>query len=121
VTLLEETIQCIEASGHTPADVVFIGSRESGYRCTWEEFTTLADVRYDAGYGSAKVAQDLEVVFGDGSGMWRSDYDGKERWEFWEPFVEPADSKPIVRLTVEGTNFGGWATLAELHGEDPIW
>ncbi len=115
MNLLEETLKHIEMSGHTPDDIVFIGSRDSGYHCTWEEFAHLADTEYDDGFGAQKVASDLEIVFRDGGGMWRYEYDGSEGWEYHKPFVMPQEAKPITRLTVEGTERVGWCSLAELH------
>jgi hypothetical protein len=117
MNLLTETTEAITASGHTPADIVFIGSRDSGHRCTWDEYTRLADVQYDDGFGAQKVASDLEIVFSDGSGMWRHEYDGSESWAYHQPFVQPAVSKSIVRLTVDGTDRVGWAALGELQDE----
>lgn len=112
--LLSETRLAIKESGHTPADIVFIGSLESGHRCTWEEFEGLADFPYDAGYGAAHIATDLKIVFRDGSTMWRGEYDGAEWWEFSRPPEIPDESRPIHSL-------GGnvlWETLAEIHGDD---
>ena len=57
--LLTETELRISHSGHTPADVIFIGSINSGHQCTWEEFTVLADHEYDSGYGGAEIPNDL--------------------------------------------------------------
>jgi hypothetical protein len=97
--LLQETRREIEASGHTPADIVFIGSRRSGHSCTWDEFETLADVEYDDGYGSAEVAGDLEIIFSDGAFMHRGEYDGSEWWAYWPSFRAPEVTRPIRRLT----------------------
>lgn len=65
MTLLEETITAVTRSGHTVDDVVFIGSADAEYRCTWEEFTALADHEYDSGFGAAEVADDLIIRFSD--------------------------------------------------------
>lgn len=117
MNLLAETTEAITDSGHTTADIVFIGSRGSGHRCTWGEYTRLADVEYDAGFGAQEVASGLEIVFSDGSGMWRHEYDGSEGWAYRQPFVEPTASKSIVRLTVGGTDQIGWAVLGELQDD----
>lgn len=45
--LLEETLEAITESGHLPADIVFIGSLETGHRCTWPEFEVLANIEYE--------------------------------------------------------------------------
>jgi hypothetical protein len=109
MTLLAETIEAIEKSGHSITDVVFIGSEE-GYECTWQEFETLANKSYDSGFGAAEVAKDLIVVFSDGTKLWRGEYDGSEWWEYSTPFKKPAECKPIKRL------MGGmWDTLRDMN------
>lgn len=108
--LLSETEADIKSSGHAPADIVFIGSRESGHQCTWWEFQTLADITYDAGFGAQEIAADLEIVFSDGATMWRHEYDGSENWDYSPPFQMPADVKPIRTLTG-----GMWARLADIN------
>lgn len=96
--LLTETQQDIEASGHTPDDIIFIGSEDQGYSCTWDEFKQLANVNYNSGFGAAEVATDLIIVFADGSKMWRDEYDGSESWAYSTPFVMPSKKLPIKRL-----------------------
>ena len=108
--LLQETIQCIEDSGHEIQDIVFIGSVVSGHSCTWDDFLLLADVEYDSGFGAQEVAHDLTIVFRDGSTMWRNEYDGSEWWEYSKPVKIPTKQKQILRLTC-----GAWSSLAEWH------
>ena len=115
MNLLSETTDFFERNKLTADDIMFIGSRESGYRCSWGEFQRLADVEYDSGFGAQEVASDLEIIFRDGGVMWRLEYDGSEGWEYRAPFTEPAESKPITRLTVAGTERTGWVDLRELH------
>lgn len=115
MNLLNETIEAIRGSGHTPEDIIFIGSEESGHSCTWEEFQALADIEYSHGFGAARVATDLVIVFSDGQKLWRGEYDGSEWWEFSAPFVMPKATKPIVRLTANGTELVGWCTLEQLE------
>lgn len=111
--LLKETEADIARSGHTPEDIVFIGSEESGHSCTWAEFEAMANREYDSGFGSPEVATDLTIVFKDGQKMWRAEYDGSEWWEFSKPFVQPAEKKPITGL------FGNlWQTLASINKVD---
>jgi len=111
--LLEETKEAIAESGHRPEDIVFIGSENSGYQCTWDEFQVLADQEYNSGFGSAAVAIDLVVVFDDGQKMWRGEYDGSEWWEHSVPHSPPKERKKIKRL------IGGiWSTVEEINDED---
>lgn len=112
--LLKETKIAIKESGHTPTDVVFIGSEKSGHQCTWDEFTILANVEYDSGYGADQVATDLIIVFSDGQKMWRGEYDGSEWWNHSTPFVQPAEPKPIKRLITPNV---GWDSLADCQDE----
>lgn len=107
-----ETINAIAASGHHPDDIAFIGSRDSGHSCTWQEFFVLADFEYDNGFGSPEIATDLEVMFDDGSTMWRHEYDGSEAWMYSPPFVAPAVRHQIRNLGGPGTM---WENLAALN------
>ena len=108
--LLQETIKDIENSGHDASDITFIGSLDSGYSCTWGEFLTLADIEYYAGYGGQEIASDLTIVFGDGSTMWRAEYDGSEWWEYSKPVKIPEKQKQILKLKGEY-----WTSLEDLH------
>ena len=108
--LLQETIKDIENSGHDASDITFIGSLDSGYSCTWGEFLTLADIEYYAGYGGQEIASDLTIVFGDGSTMWRAEYDGSEWWEYSKPVNIPEKQKQILKLKGEY-----WTSLEDLH------
>ena len=108
--LLQETIKDIENSGHKVSDVIFIGSLDSGYSCTWDEFITLADIEYDAGFGGQEIASDLTIVFCDGSTMWRGEYDGSEWWEYSKPVEIPEKQKQILKLKGEY-----WTSLEALH------
>lgn len=112
MNLLHETLKDIKDSGHTPEDIIFIGSEESGHTCTWEEFQVLANHDYDAGFGASEVATDLKIVFSDGTTMYRSEYDGSEWWEYSKPFVTPENKKPIKNLFA---NQVGWESLDEIH------
>lgn len=117
MSLLNETKKAIEQSGHTPEQIVFIGSESSGHSCTWEEFKVLADVEYDSGFGSQKVATDLIIAFKDGQKMWRGEYDGSEWWNYSKPVKLPSERKPIKRLvTDEDVDLCcGWNSLEELN------
>ena len=112
MNLLQETIQSIKRSGHEIKDIMFIGSEHSGHSCTWKEFETLADQDYDDGYGAAKVAIDLIIVFKDGAKMWRGEYDGSEWWNFSTPFKMPEETHPIKNLF---TNSVGWDELNRIN------
>lgn len=99
MNLLEETTEAIDAFGQTPEGIVYIGSADKEYACTWDEYKELADVEYDEGSGSTNVADDLLIVFNDGAVMWRGEYDGSEWWNYHPQFVMPTSQPaPILRL-----------------------
>jgi len=113
-SLLEETVSAILKSGHTPKNIIFIGSEESGHECTWEQFEQLANIDYDSGYGGQEVAQDLIIVFSDGQKMWRGEYDGSEWWEYCTPFKRPDVQFEIN--TLKCPDGRGWRDLSNLNG-----
>ena len=112
MNLLEETQDAIIDSGHTAKDIIFIGSKSSGHTCTWGEFSILADTDYDNGFGGQKVAQDLIIVFSDGTQMWRDEYDGSEWWAYIEPFTFPNKTLPLTNVFVEHS----YESLGEING-----
>ena len=115
MNLLKETIEDIENSGHSPSDIIFIGSEKSGHQCNWEEFKLLADHDYNNGYGAQNVAQDLIVVFADGTKMWRGEYDGSEWWDYSNPFHMPDQELPIKNLFSCKAGKVGWDNLKDLQ------
>jgi hypothetical protein len=115
MNFLKETIEAIEKSEHTIDQIIFIGSRESGHSCTWDEFVKLADFKYDDGFGGQEIARDLIIVFSDSTYMWRGEYDGSEWWDFLPSFVMPKTHKEIKRLKCPECL---WMTLEEIQ-EDP--
>lgn len=100
VNLLEETKEAIEKARQCPENILFIGSPESGYECTWEEFLILANIEYENGYGNQEVATDLVIIFKNGDVMSRKEHDGKEWWDIPFNFVEQKriEKKPIKKL-----------------------
>lgn len=111
MNLLEETVEDIVNSGHSALDIIFIGSVESGYSCSWDQFKLIADIDYDCGFGGQEIASDLIIAFSDGHTMWRHEYDGSECWRYSKPFVMPENKKQL--LTVN--NGGCWVSLEDIH------
>lgn len=107
--LLKETRQLMSHHGVGPEDVTFIGSLASGHSCSWEQFTRLADVSYDDGFGAAEVATDLVILFRDGSWLTRGEYDGSEWWNFHRTPQVPTETRPVAMLVGDY-----WPTLADL-------
>jgi hypothetical protein len=108
--LYEETLETIYNLGYTPDDIVHIGNE--AYGCTWKEFVSLADFTYSSGFGSAKVATDLVIVFDDGSYLSRGEYDGSEWWEFHTTPTIPENPKSIQSLGGEGFL---WVRIADIN------
>lgn len=105
--LLEETISVLSENDKTVADVLWCGTKE--YYFKWHDYKRIADIYYDAGYGSSKIAYDLLVV-GDGWWLERGGYDGLEWWEFKTAITKPKIEKVPSQLDVVV-----WDTLAELN------
>lgn len=112
---LDVTIKHIKRSGHTPEDIIFIGSERSGYQCTWDEFQKLCEQQEGNLNAFYDVAPDLIIVFKDGIKMQRCDYErgDEDDWDYQMPFVMPNEKKVMTHLF---TKFAD--TLKELH-EDP--
>lgn len=89
VNLLTETIEEMHTQILTVEDIVFIGSLDREYSCTWDEFKVLADKKYNSGYGSAEVVQDLIIEFKGGIIMERMEYDGSKWWSTYKPWTGP--------------------------------
>lgn len=115
MNLLKETQSIIMEELHKPKDIIFIGSEESGHSCSWEQFTELANIEYDNGYGSQKIAKDLIIVFNNGAKMRRDEYDGAEGWVYDKPFKMPEELKAIKSL---GGDECMWVRLEEIQEKE---
>jgi hypothetical protein len=114
--LLMETKAELRTEGYTPDDIVFIGSRDGHYACSWEEFEKLADFDYDNGFGGQEVADDLLIRMIDGSFFCREEYDGSEWWNYWPVPKFEANPRPITRLKTSSIAHA----LAEIN-DPPEW
>ena len=105
MNLLEETIGELKENGKSEDDVVWIGTKD--IKISWDNFKEIADVNYDAGFGSSKVAGDLLIV---GKGFWmeRCEYDGSEWWEFRMAPAEPKETVKIKALTIQQAKDNGF-------------
>jgi len=119
MNLLKETLEILENNDKSPKDIKWIGNNL--FKTDWKNFIKVADIEYDAGYGSPKVAQDLLIV---GKNWWleRNEYDGSEWWEFKSIPIEPKKSIKFKSFTIEqAENNGfevscGWESLNTLNG-----
>jgi hypothetical protein len=114
MNLLTETLDSIEYWNLLSEDITFIGSLTSGYRCTWDEYRTLADIEYDNGRGAQEIAIDLVIVFKNKGMLYRWENKGSEGWTYQEPFLIPEESRKIVRLTAPDAM---WWSLAKINKE----
>lgn len=96
MNLLTETLEVMKDQGLLPEQIVYIGDGDSS--CSWEEYTKLADVNYDNGYGGAEIDENLIIVFDTGVEFYRGEYDGSEWWDVHTPFSLEG-LKPQTKLT----------------------
>lgn len=113
MNFLKETIDEIEVRGQTVENIIFIGSRNSGHSCTWEEFVELANFDYDDGFGGAEIPSDLMIAFSDGAMMTRGEYDGSEWWDYIVPFKMPDVLREIT--TIKSNKH--WVSLKDINGD----
>jgi hypothetical protein len=112
--LLKETIESLTASGKTPAEVKWVGSKDGAIAGSWADFAAIASVDYDNGYGGQEVAKDLVVV---GADWWleRAEYDGSEWWKFKS--IPQLGQEPCAFKRVKCER--SWASLETCQKDDP--
>ena len=98
INLLTETLQEIDDNDLSVNDIVYIGTRDGKYSCSWEEFKVLANESYYNGYGGAQVNPALIIVFKDSKELYREEYDGSEWWDLWKPFKVPESTEPLTEI-----------------------
>jgi len=117
--LLKETVEILQDNNKKESDVKWIGN--STHKTTWEDFKKNADVNYENGFGSSKVAQDLLIV-GDNWWLERGEYDGSEWWEYKETPKEPDETIELKALTINQAEIlgyhvsCGWENLLVING-----
>ncbi len=105
INLLEETIHEINHNNLKIEDIQFIGSNDQSYRMNWNQYKSIADVKYDNGYGGNEIPSDLIIVFNDGTVMTRDEYDGSEWWKTTSPFKLKETDTYIPITTLLGYDF----------------
>lgn len=118
MNLLRETLSILDDDGYSPADITFIGSSDHAYAISWNDFQSISDVDYDAGYGSPEVATDLIIELKDGSWYTREEYDGSEWWRLNKR--SPEFINPSRIHTVVWPYRTGWNTIAEMNRDSDI-
>lgn len=111
MNLLLETEQEIRACSKSISDIAFIGSACGNYECSWDEFKIIADFDYYNWCDSQEIAQDLVIVFWDGSKLFRTEFNGYEGWQYQPAFVKSACPNKIKNLR---TDYGAYS-IQELN------
>jgi len=112
MNLLKETLNYLEYKGKSPNTIRWVGSYDGEYQITWEEFTAIADIEYDAGYGGQEIANDL-VIVGDDWWLDRSEYDGSEGWAYHTRPAPLIGAKSFTRVTDPKNSC--WASIEEMN------
>jgi len=118
MNLLKETIEVLNHYNLTEKDILWVGCLD--FYVGADEFLKIADVKYDEGFGSPKVAEDLLIV---GKDWWleRHEYDGSEWWEFKRFPLKPKRKIKLRALTVgQAKKLGfeiscGWESLGRIN------
>lgn len=109
--LWDETISKLSKHGKTFEEVEYIQGDDFGI--SKEDFENVArKTDYYAGYGSAKVAEDLKLI-ADNWWLEREEYDGAESWSYKEKPQKLNKAQAVERLAG-----GMWNTLSELNDPD---
>lgn len=108
--LLEETLEALAHEKKSKDDVLWVGSRDGKHVVTWEDFSKIANIDYDSGFGGQEVSSDLVVV---GSEWWleRHEYDGSEGWSFQTRPVKSENPVPFATVC----NGDSWASVEEMN------
>jgi len=118
MNLLQETLEILAENNKIPSDILWVGSLD--YYFSWEEFVKIADVEYDNGYGSQKVASDLLIV-GKDFYLEREEYDGSECWAYKTMLSKPIHKIQLTASTInQAESLGykvsiGWESLALIN------
>lgn len=110
MNLLAETIEDLEANKRAASEVKWVGSRDGKYAMTWDEFTKVANVDYDNGFGGQEIASDL-VVVGDAWWLERHEYDGSEGWSFKTTPTLQDGYKPFSTVN----NGDSWCNVGDMN------
>ena len=113
--LLEETTNVISSIGRKIEDISWVGSRDGEYTIDWIKFKEIANKEYDSGYGAPEVAQDLVIVFNDGSYLERYEYDGAESWQYQSTPKKKRNAKTFDKLFAFELDRVGWENINGLN------
>lgn len=97
MNLLEETKNILKQNGKEPKDVLWVGDTTLWF--SWEYFISIADRRYDSGFGKREILAELLVV---GNNWWleRHEYAGSEWWEYKSLPIKPSKEYNIETIFV---------------------
>ncbi len=99
MNLLQETLAVLEDNHKNPSDILWVGKDDGDYAMSWEDFTKIADIEYDDGYGGAEIEERL-VIVGDNWWLERHEYDGSEEWRFKSLPIKSPNPKSFSSVKV---------------------
>jgi hypothetical protein len=108
--LLTETVYVLSQHDKTPYDVLWVGSRDGEYAISFDEFSEIANIEYDNGYGGQEIATDL-VIVGDDWWMDRHEYDGAESWDFHTKMKKSSAPKKFITVYSDES----WSSIKEMN------
>lgn len=115
MNFLKETLKVLDDLQMESDDILFIGSADGKYGCTWEEFNKLADFEYHEGFGGQEIPSDIVIVFDDRSYLTRYEYDGSESWQYNKVLTVPEIYFKInnFQCLEDNDSHMSWQTIAD--------
>ena len=115
MNIIKEIKNCLQENNKKENEILWIGSRDGKLAMKWPKFKDkFGDISYDDGFGAAKIAQDLVVVFSDRSWLERNEYDGAEEFEYKQaPNLVAMHDYDVIDCHSAGKI--GWEDLADLN------
>ncbi len=82
INFYEETVQSIKHAGKTLSDILYVTIQDGKYYKPENFLKAIKEITYDNGSGGQVIHEDLQIVFKDGSYLYRDEYDGSEWWNY---------------------------------------
>lgn len=111
MNLYEETNSKLQQLDYTWNDISWIGSPD--LIIPVDRFISVAkNTNYDNGFGSQEIAEDLVIMFKNGTGLERQEYDGSESWLYQEPPQKPKKRANHIVLSCRDSDHKiGWERM----------
>ena len=109
-SLLEETLGVLRDHGKYENDIKYVRVKSiksvDYVYVDWESFKeAIKDYKYDRGYGTQYIWDELRVVLHNGEYLVRGEYDGAEWWEY---ISKPPMDVLITKYNPEEMGFTEW-------------